>query len=223
MVAIASSKTGRKAAKPRSTRVAAVAPPRVRRLKPEGCIVLPSINWKTYLGIDKAFGHDSRPGMRLNYLGGALEIMTTSSDHERIKKIIGRCIEHFCDESDIWFSAQGQMTRQVAEDRAAEADESYSFDRKNKQVGLVLEVCISSGGISKLALYEALGHPEVWLWRKGKIEPHAWIDGAYRRVSKSTALPSIDIKLIEELSLWKDDCLAVREYKRRLATKRTKH
>lgn len=213
MSAFASRKTARAAARNRGLRLAVAAP----RLVGEQRIVLPGIDWKTYLRIDQAFGDDNRPGTRLNYLHGELEIMTTSSDHERIKTIIGHCLEHYCVERDIWFTAQGQMTRQIRKDRAAEADESYSFDRETHQVGLVVEVSISSGGISKLALYEELGHPEVWLWRRGKIEIHAWADGEYRRTGRSTILPSINVKLVEELTHRKDDFEALREFRRRLA------
>lgn len=212
MSTIASRKTARAAPRSRGAGLAVAAP----RLVGEQRIVLQGIDWKTYLRIDQAFGNDSRPGTRLNYLDGALEIMTTSSDHERIKTIIGHCLEHYCVERDIWFTAQGQMTRQVRKDRAAEADESYSFDRETRQVGLVVEVSISSGGISKLALYEELGHPEVWLWRRGKIELYAWADGEYRRIGKSSILPGINVKLIEELTRRNDDFEAFREFRRRL-------
>lgn len=214
MSAIASKKTARPAARSRSARLAAP------RLLSEQRVVLRGIDWKTYVRIDQAFGDDNRPGTRLNYLHGSLEIMTTSGDHERIKKIIGRCVEHYCDARDIWFTAQGRMTRHVRKDRAAEADESYSFDRETHQVGLVVEVSISSGGISKLALYEELGHPEVWLWQKGKIELYAWADGEYRRISRSTVLPGIQVKLIEELTHRRDDFEAFREFRRRLAAER---
>jgi Uma2 family endonuclease len=222
MIAIVARKTGRRAARPRSPRVA-VTQRRATRLRGEKRIVLPCIDWKTYLGIDKALGDDSRPGMRLNYLGGALEIMTTSSDHERIKSFIGDCIKHYCHENNIWVTSQGQMTRQVTEKCAAEADESYSFDLRTKKVGLVVEVCITSGGINKLALYEALGHPEVWFWKRGKLQPYIWEKSEYRPKPRSTVLPGIDMKCIEELSTWTDDFKAFREYKRRLANNRPKH
>lgn len=222
MVAIASKKTGRKAKAARSPRAVVQRPVVAGRLEPEGRIVLPRIDWKTYLSIDKALGDDNRPGMRLSYHRGALEIMSASSDHERIKSFIADCIKHYCREHDIWLTSQGQMTRRITAKCAAEADESFSFDRDSLEVGLVVEVCITSGGISKLELHEALGHPEVWLWRKGKIEPHAWIDGEYRRVPKSTVIPGIDIKLIEELSVLRDDFQAFREFSRRLAAKRSR-
>ena len=122
-------------------------------MKGEGRVTLHGIDWETYLKIDSAFGDDSRPGTRLTYINGSLEIMTTSSDHERIKTIIGHCLEHFCIERDIWFAAQGQMTRIIRAKCAVEADESYSFDPEGERVGLVLEICISSGGIRKLEQY----------------------------------------------------------------------
>jgi hypothetical protein len=221
MVAAIKKKAGRKTA-PVGNGLRQAVGARATRLAAEGCIVLEGVAWETYRHIDKAFGDDSRAGTRLNYLHGRLEIMTTSSDHERVKKIIAHCIEHYCMESDIWFTAQGQMTRQAGRDCAAEADESYSFDAKSRQVDLVLEVCISSGGLEKLSLYEALGRPEVWLWRKGRLQIHVWRNGRYESVKRSSVLPAIPLNWIEELSVMKDDFLAMREFRRRLASKSSK-
>src|SRR5260370_29346807 len=54
---------------------------------PEQRVVICGIAWKRYLALDKKLG-DDRPGPRFYFLDGELEIMTTSSEHERIKKWI---------------------------------------------------------------------------------------------------------------------------------------
>ena len=51
-------------------------------------MVICGVSWERYLALDKALG-DDRPGPRFYYLDGELEIMTTSNEHERIKKWIG--------------------------------------------------------------------------------------------------------------------------------------
>ncbi len=179
--------------------------------------MLNNISWKRYLAIDRAFGDDNRPGTLLNYCDGQLEIMTTSADHERIKIIIRRCIECYCDEKDIYFSGQGAMTRRSdTSERGAEADESYSFDQETGRLQLVVEVALTSGGIDKLRLYQKLDNPEVWIWRRGRLQVHAWDDGAYHLVSQSTVLPALNLAWIQELASWRDDYEAVREFRRRL-------
>ncbi|HBJ82918.1 MAG TPA: hypothetical protein DDZ88_03385 [Verrucomicrobiales bacterium] len=218
-------KTARRAASPRQVR-AVTAPRRtsqiMRRWKPEQRIVL-NTTWKRYLAIDKAFGDDSRPGTLLNYGDGQLEIMTTSSDHERIKNIFRRCVEAWLDHHNMVFYARGNMTRRLtASEKAVEADESYSFVRgEGEKLDLAIEVSLSSGGINKLPLYEKLGHPEVWIWRRGKIQVHAWNGAAYAQQPQSVRLPKIPLNWIEELSCWRDDYEAVSEFRRRLKACKT--
>src|ERR1051325_11560144 len=56
--------------------------------EPEKRVVYSGISWKRYLAIDEVRGDDvSFP--RLYYLDGDLEIMSTSDEHERIKKMLG--------------------------------------------------------------------------------------------------------------------------------------
>jgi len=63
---------------------------------PEQRLVFCGITWKRYLAIDKKLG-DDRPAPRLYFLEGELEIMTTSNEHERIKKWIGGFVDMFFD------------------------------------------------------------------------------------------------------------------------------
>src|SRR5579862_3236615 len=56
--------------------------------EPEQRIIYCPISWDRYLAFDKKLG-DDRPGPRLYYLDSELEIMTTSNEHERVKRWIG--------------------------------------------------------------------------------------------------------------------------------------
>lgn len=53
--------------------------------EPEQRVVYSGISWKSYLQFDQKLG-DDRPGPRLYFLDGELEITSTSEEHERIKK-----------------------------------------------------------------------------------------------------------------------------------------
>lgn len=220
-------KTARRAATA-APRVRSLAAPEVkktvrrvsRRWVPEQRVIIPT-SWKGYLAIDKAFGEDARPGLLLNYSNGLLEIISTSLDHERIQLIISSCIEHYCRESGTYFAMQGRMTRRASGvEKAAEADASYSFVRGPQQpVQLALEVALTSGGIDKLPLYARLGHPEVWIWSRGKIQVYVWSGAAYQRQITSSVLPKLPLTWLEELSAWSDDFDAVTEFRRRLTKK----
>ncbi len=79
---------------------AAVASPAeapAREVEPR--ILLERISWATYVALSDS-APDS-PGVRMTYLEGALEIMTTSRGHEVTKTQIARLLELFCLERDI--------------------------------------------------------------------------------------------------------------------------
>jgi Uma2 family endonuclease len=59
---------------------------------PERRVIFCGVTWGHYLAFDRRLG-DDRPGPRLYYLEGELEIMTTSNEHERIKEAIGSFLD----------------------------------------------------------------------------------------------------------------------------------
>src|SRR5437763_7588176 len=183
-----------------------------RRLVPESRLVLSGISWETYRKIDAAFGNDNRPGTLLNYYDGQLEIMNASIDHERIKKCIGHMIEAYCLETNTDVQAQGSMTRRVRPKRAAEADESYSFDSVTNEVGLVVEVALSSGGLDKLPLYAELRVPEVWIWKGGRLRAYGLGPDGYSALDRSRVLPGLDLRTVEELSSWQGFLEMMKEF-----------
>jgi hypothetical protein len=122
--------------------------------EPEKRLTIGGISWQRYLDLDRALG-DERPGPRFYYLRGELEIMTTSSEHERVKKWIDKMVDIFCEAKAIRVGAcLGQSTlRNVFADAAAEPDEAWCFGEKKEAPDLVLEIALSSGGIKKLEMY----------------------------------------------------------------------
>src|SRR6266705_2249491 len=81
--------------------------------KPEERLIVCGLSWQRYLDLDKALG-DDRPGPRFYYLDGDLEIMTTSNEHERIKKWIGGLLDIYFDESGAEIMPRGQATMRLA-------------------------------------------------------------------------------------------------------------
>src|SRR5438105_14438208 len=77
--------------------------------EPEERIVICGVSWQRYLALDKALG-DDRPGPRFYYLDGELEIMTTSSEHERIKKWMGDFLGDYFLETGIEIVTPGHAT-----------------------------------------------------------------------------------------------------------------
>jgi Uma2 family endonuclease len=159
--------------------------------------------------LDKALG-DDRPSPRFYYLDGELEIMTTSNEHERIKKWIGDFLADYFLEFGPDIVPRGQATMRLALKQAgAEPDESWCLGGAKEFPDLVLEIALTSGGVSKLEVYRRFKVPEVWFWRRDGLEIFA-LDregSAYERVTRSRHLPGLDVGLIERcvrIASWRE-------------------
>ena len=187
-------------------------------LEPESRIVHCGVSWEFYLAFDKALG-DNRPGPRFYYLDGDLEIMTTSSEHERLKKWLDACMTIYFDEAGIEVMPRGQATmREELAKAGAEPDESWCLHEEKTHPDLVLEIALTSGGVRKLELYQRFQIPEVWFWRRDKLEVFALCEdgNSYDPVEagRSRLLPGLDLRLLErcaQIRLWGPARRAFRE------------
>jgi Uma2 family endonuclease len=188
----------------------------------EDRLVTSGVSWEGYLELDQALGHE-RPGPRLYYLDGELEIMTTSLLHERLKKWIGDLLGDYLMEIDREVFLHGQATMRILEEAGAEPDESWCFDEEKERPDLVLEIALTSGGIPKLDIYRRFSVPEVWIWRKDRLEIWTLRRGGYEGpAKKSRLLPGVDIAALTrclELSSWRE---ARHAFRRTLARQKRK-
>ncbi len=167
-------------------------------IEPECRVVFCGLGWQRYLALDKALG-DDRAGPRFYYVDGDLEIMTTSNEHERIKKWLGSFMELYFDEAGVWNLPRGQATMRVFEEAGAEPHESWCIGEEKQWPDIVLEIALSSGGVNKLRIYRHFAVPEVWCWRQGKLEffrLRADREG-YEQAPASQVLPGLPIALLE--------------------------
>ncbi|MBI2947743.1 MAG: Uma2 family endonuclease [Verrucomicrobia bacterium] len=175
--------------------------------EPEERLILCGLSWERYLALDKALG-DDRPGPRFYYLDGDLEIMTTSNEHERIKKWIGDFLADYFVHTGVEIMPRGQATmRKALELAGAEPDESWCIGEEKEFPDLVLEIALTSGGVDKLKVYGRFNVPEVWFWRGNKLEIFVLGRAGYARAAKSRLLPDLDIALIER-------CVAIRSWQK---------
>jgi Uma2 family endonuclease len=117
-------------------------------------VVLHGVEWKTYCAVRELI---DRPGVRMTYLGGALEIMRPSKKHETVKKQIARFVELFALERDIPLFGYGSSTlREEMEERGIEPDECWAVSRslgEDDAPDIAVEVVITGGGLNKLEVY----------------------------------------------------------------------
>jgi|ERR1051326_245196 Uma2 family endonuclease len=177
-----------------------------RGTEPEQRVVFCGISWKRYLAFDKKLG-DDRPAPRLYYFDSELEIMTSSNEHERIKKWFSDLLGDYFFEMGMEIFPRGQATMRLKLEQAgAEPDESWCIGGEKEFLDLVLEIALTSCGINKLEIYRRFKVSEVWFYRRNQIEIFALgTSGHYSKVPKSRLLRSLDISLLER-------CLAIRSW-----------
>lgn len=174
-------------------------------------ILLRSIQWKTFETLISELA--SQPSKRLTYDSGTLEIWVPLPLHERYKKFLARLIEILTEELDVEICSLGSTTWN-REDlwKGVEADECYYIQnepaiRSRLQIDLAvdpppdlaIEIDITSLSLSRLSIYGALGVPEVWRFDGQQLSFLKLVDGEYREIEQSIALPVAISKEIASL------------------------
>jgi Uma2 family endonuclease len=174
-------------------------------------ILLTNVPWSTYVVLRDTL--DSS-GVRMTYLKGSLEIMTTSREHEVYKTLIARLLELFCLERDIPLYGYGSMTvRREEKERGFEADECYCRDVDRDVPDVALEVIVTNPLLDKLEVYRGLGVREVWVYRAGRFEVHALRADRYERVDASELFPEVDLAAIARHAAMPDQHAALRAFR----------
>jgi Uma2 family endonuclease len=132
---------------------------------PDQRVILGGIDWwqfEAFLAI-----RGDRAGVRVTYLEGELEIMSTSRTHETRKKLISRLLETYADETGLVFEGYGSLTMRNAPNQCAiEPDECYAVGAAKESPDVTVDVICNDGGLDRLDVYRGLGVREVWIWKK---------------------------------------------------------
>ena len=186
------------------------------KIEEQAPLILPGFSWDQYLAIEKEF---EETGVQIRFLNGYLEIMPPVSEyHENRKTHIGRLVETWCVEKDVNFFGKGNYTMLNPEKAGGEPDECYCL-RENKQwPDLVVEVALTSGGLSKREFYVTFPVAELWIWRKEALEIHVYNEATseYEVAEESVQLPGIDLEWLVECSRLESTRDAIVQYRSKL-------
>src|SRR5262249_27546945 len=148
-------------------------------------VILHGVSWERYEALLALLGDDF-PGLRVTYLEGALELMSSSYDHGAIGTKFARLVETYAMEMDVELEGYGSTTfRKRAKERGAEPDECYTLGVMGDVPDIAFEVIWTSGGLDKLSVYAGLEVPEVWFWKAGAITIHCLGPDGYEDAATS--------------------------------------
>ncbi|MEA5503801.1 Uma2 family endonuclease [Halotia wernerae UHCC 0503] len=167
--------------------------------KKELPLLFEGLTWREFKAVEQLL---DRPGYRLSFLDGVLEIRRMPGEaHETVKKRIAALVELYLLVAGFDFTPTGSMTLESESSAVKrEADESYKLAPGQVRPDLAIEVVFTSGGINKLEAYKRLLIPEVWFWEDGVLEVyHLRKEGNalnYERISNSEEVRGIDLDLL---------------------------
>ncbi|MEM0978688.1 MAG: Uma2 family endonuclease [Cyanobacteria bacterium P01_H01_bin.58] len=163
--------------------------------QPSRPVLVDAMTWREFKAVEQLL---ERPGMRLSFLDGVLEIRQMPGEqHETIKERIGALLELYLLHLGIDYTPTGSMTlASEAGQVKREADKSYKLGANRPQPDLVIEVVVTSGGIDKLEAYRRLGITEVWFWEAGQLDVYVLNTVEpfrYDRTASSHLFPQLDL------------------------------
>lgn len=137
-------------------------------------LVVQDVSWDEYEQLLNELA--DRPGVRVTYDEGKLEIVSPLPEHEKCKCFLERLIDTLADELDVDVEAFGSTTWKRKQARkGAEADSCYYVANGQRVIGkrhidlntdpppdLVVEIDATSESSSKFPIYSAFGVPEIW-------------------------------------------------------------
>lgn len=160
----------------------------------ESPLLFEKLTWREFKAVEQLL---DRPGYRLSFLDGVLEIRRRPGEpHEIVKERIAALVELYLLVAGFDFTPTGSMTLESEAGAVKrEADESYKLAPGRVRPDLVIEVVFTSGGIDKLEAYKRLKIPEVWFWEVYHLR-HQGNALDYERITNSEELKGIDLDLL---------------------------
>lgn len=169
----------------------------------EQCIVLHDVSWDTYERLLR--DHANRSVPHFTFDRGTLEIMSPLPAHERLNRLLQLLLPVVAEATDSDLYSLGSTTFQREDlQRGFEGDSCFYVQNEARVRGkdridlpadpppdLVLEVDVTHSTLDKLAVFRAIGVPEVWRYDGGRLEFLVLNDDGYLEQPASRAFPLI--------------------------------
>jgi Uma2 family endonuclease len=164
-------------------------------------IVVVKGSWAKFKLIQQ--GCEESSSVRVSYFNGTIEIVMPSRAHEIFSGAFHLLLSLYLAHLDIECLATGSADQEVEGTAAVQPDQSYCIDGVKAIPDLSVEVVFSSGGINKLARYQAIAVPEVWFWEDGVLALYHLRSSGYEQVERSElpGLKELDLTIFKRCLL----------------------
>jgi Uma2 family endonuclease len=178
----------------------------VDHLPEGGTLVFQDVTWEEYEQLLNEM--EDRPGVRITYDEGRLEIMSPRPEHEEYKRFIERMIDTLSDELDINVEPRGSATWKRERGKGAGGDTCYYVANAERIIGkrdidlkidpppdLIVEVDSTSESLGKFVIYSAFGVPEIWRYdvKRSRFHMYELQGTAYVEIPSSRSFPILKV------------------------------
>jgi Uma2 family endonuclease len=179
---------------------------------PAGAIlVFPQVSWEEYESLLEDLV--DRPGLRVSYDEGRVEIMSPLSEHEDYKEFVSHLARVLSEEFNIPLEPRGSTTWKRRKLRkGAEPDTCFYVTNAYRIIGkriidlesdpppdIVVEIDTTNESMSKFSIYAALGVPEIWHYDGKRVQMYAWTpELEYVTTPASRFFPSLTDSVLYE-------------------------
>jgi Uma2 family endonuclease len=172
-------------------------------------VSLQPVTWQTYQALLSDLG-DHRSA-RLSYDRGTLEIKMPSKLHELVNRLLERIITTLTEELELNVVSLGS-TRfdQESADQGVEPDSCFYIQNADRldpmdaqppqdfPPDLVVEVDITSSSRSRLTIYQAIGVPEIWCYKRDCLTILRWDAAGYQTCETSGIFPWLSAAMLSD-------------------------
>ncbi|MFB2879402.1 Uma2 family endonuclease [Floridanema aerugineum] len=178
-------------------------------LTPGSHITIPNLSWEDFEQILIDLGE--KRSSRVTYFQGTLEIMSPLALHERPHRIIAYILTTILDIQGRNWEDFGSTTLKRPQIAGIEPDTCFYIQNADRMKGCTNldlkqypppDLAIEADVTSKTTLdaYEAMGVPELWIYRNQQLKIYLLSDRGYTETSISPTFPNLPIiELISQL------------------------
>jgi Uma2 family endonuclease len=193
---------------------------------PEARLVFAGARWHDYEAMLQIVGERR---IRVTFDRGAMEVSMASQRHEQAAQLLGLFVTRLAEEWEIPYEPLGMTTwKMPGAAKGLEADQCYYIQHhavaREQEVldfdidpppDLAIEVDITSSSLDRMAIYAALGVPEVWRYDGRTMSMYQLQPaGQYEPFESSRCIPGIrpaDVERFIELGRTTDKIRWARE------------
>lgn len=180
------------------------------RLPADAVVSFCGVSWEEYEELLRQVGESS--GLRISFNDGRLTIMTLGTEHENYARFVERLLTTLSLRRRLNIRFFGGATiKKVEVQKGVEPDACFYVQRadalgnrveldfeKDPPPDIALEIDVHHDSMFKLAIYAALGVPEIWRYDGRELTIYLLEGDKYEVSGQSRALPLLTSRVLTE-------------------------